>query len=182
MRKTLVHFFTIADYEEEELWLRKQHRNGLKLVKMTPPCFFTFEECEPEDVIYRLDYKNSEQTEEYMQMLNDFGWEYCGKCFGWLYFRKPASAAETDEDGELFSDNASRVGMVSHIVRTKLLPLCIIFFCCVIPNFVRVLFGDYYGEAELFFGILFGTLFVIYVYMIVYCGLKLKRIRKKYEQ
>ena len=38
------------------------------------------------------------------------------------------------------------------------------------------------GGAELFFGILFGTLFVIYVYMIVYCGLKLKRIRKKYEQ
>ena len=59
MRKTLVRFFTIADYEEEELWLRKQHRNGLKLVKMTPPFFFTFEECTPEDVIYRLDYRNS---------------------------------------------------------------------------------------------------------------------------
>ena len=107
---------------------------------------------------------------------------YCGKCFGWLYFRKPASVAETDEDGELFSDNASRVEMVSHIVKTRLMPLCVIFFCCVIPNFVRVLFGDYYGGAELFFGILFGTLFVIYVYMIVYCVLKLKRIRKKYEQ
>ena len=93
MRKTLVHFFTIADYEEEEIWLRKQHKAGWKLVKMTPPCFFTFEECVPEDVIYRLDYKNSEQTEEYMQMLGDFGWEYCGKCLGWLYFRKPASAA-----------------------------------------------------------------------------------------
>lgn len=182
MRKTLVHFFTIADYEEEELWLRKQHRNGLKLVKMTPPCFFTFEECEPEDVIYRLDYKNSEQTEEYMQMLNDFGWEYCGKCFGWLYFRKPASEAETAEDGELFSDNASRVEMVSHVVKTRLMPLCIIFFCCIIPNLMRVLFGDYFGGAELIFGILFGVLFVIYVYLIVYCGIKLKKIRKKFGQ
>ena len=95
MRKTFVHFFTIADYEEEEIWLREQHKDGWKLVKMIPPCFYTFEECVPEDVIYRLDYRNSEQTEEYMQMVGDFGWEYCSKCFGWLYFRKPASAAET---------------------------------------------------------------------------------------
>ena len=181
MRKTLVRFFTIADYEEEEVWLRKQHKDGWKLVKMTPPCFFTFEECLPEDVIYRLDYRNSEQTEEYMRMLGDFGWEYCGKCFGWLYFRKPASAAETEEDGELFSDNASRVEMVSHIVKTRLLPLCILFFCCVIPNFVRAFSGGYYGGAELFFGIFFGVIFVFYVYLIVHCGLKLKRIRQKYE-
>ena len=34
MRKTLVHFFTIADYEEEEVWLRKQHNSGWKLVKI----------------------------------------------------------------------------------------------------------------------------------------------------
>lgn len=181
MRKTFVHFFTIADYEEEEIWLRKQHKAGWKLVKMTPPCFFTFEECVPEDVIYRLDYKNSEQTEEYMQMLGDFGWEYCGKCLGWLYFRKPASAAETEEDGELFSDNASRVEMVSHIVKTRLLPLCIIFFCCVIPNFVRAFSGSNSVGAELFFGIFFGVMFVLYIYLIVHCGLKLKRIRKKYE-
>ncbi len=181
MRKTLLHFFTIADFEEEEIWLREQHRKGWKLVKMVPPCFFVFESCEPEDVIYRLDYKNADQTAEYMQMLKDFGWEYCGKCFGWLYFRKPASAAETEEDGELFSDNASRVEMVSHIVKTRLLPLCIIFFCCVIPNFVRAFSGDYYGGAEMFFGILFGVLFGLYIFLIVYCGLKLKRIREKYE-
>ena len=32
-RKTLVRFFTIADYEEEEIWLREQHKNGWKLVR-----------------------------------------------------------------------------------------------------------------------------------------------------
>ena len=85
-------FFTIADYEEEELFLRAQHNNGWKLVKMTPPCFYTFESCQRQDVVYRLDYKNSEQTDEYMRMVGDFGWEYAGRCVGWLYFRKPAGA------------------------------------------------------------------------------------------
>ena len=33
----------------------------------------------------------------------------------------------------------------------------------------------------MFFGILFGFLFVIYVWLIVHCGFKLKRIRKRYE-
>lgn len=37
--KTIIRFFTIADYEEEEMWLHSQHMNGWKLVKMTPPLF-----------------------------------------------------------------------------------------------------------------------------------------------
>ena len=71
MSRTLIRFFTIADYEEEEIWLRKQHQSGWRIVKMIPPCIYVFEECEPEDMIYRLDYKNSWQTEEYMQMFKD---------------------------------------------------------------------------------------------------------------
>lgn len=177
MRKTLVRFFTIADYEEEEIWLREQHKSGWKIVRMTPPCFYVFEACEPEDVIYRLDYKNSSQTPEYMQMLADFGWEYCAQCMGWLYFRKPAWDAASEEDGELFSDNASRVDMVSRIVKTRLLPLAVIFLCCVIPNLLR----SYSGPFGTGFGIFFGVMFVIYVFLIVHCGRKLKKIRDKYQ-
>lgn len=36
-RKTAVRFFTIADYEEEEVWLHNQHKNGWKLLRMIPP-------------------------------------------------------------------------------------------------------------------------------------------------
>ena len=181
MRKTLIHIFTIADYEEEEMWLREQHRSGWKIVKMTPPCFYTFESCEPEDVIYRLDYKNSGQTYDYMRMAEDFGWEYFAQCMGWLYFRKPAASAETEEDGELFSDNASRVELVSHVVKTRLLPLCIIFLCCVIPNLVRAFSPENGGGLNLFLGVFFGIMFVIYVYLITYCGIKLRMLRRKYE-
>ena len=34
--KTMIRFFTIADYEEEEIWLHEQHKNGWKLHKMIP--------------------------------------------------------------------------------------------------------------------------------------------------
>jgi len=182
MSKTMIRFFTIADYEEEEIWLRKQHQKGLKLVKMIPPCIYIFDECEPKDVIYRLDYKNSKQTAEYMQMLKDFGWEYFAQCMGWLYLRKPADEAESVQDGELFSDNASRAGLVSHVVKTRLVPLAAIFLCCVLPNFVGTVTGNgsFTDGFRLFFGIFFGIMFVFYVFLIVYCGIKLRKIRAKY--
>ena len=47
--KNMIRFFTIADYEEEEIWLRSQHKSGWKLVKTVMPCFFIFEKCTPED-------------------------------------------------------------------------------------------------------------------------------------
>ena len=56
-KKTVIRFFTIADYEDEEIWLHNQHMSGWKLVKMIPPCFYIFEKCTPAKVAYRLDYK-----------------------------------------------------------------------------------------------------------------------------
>lgn len=181
MSKTMIRFFTISDYEEEEIWLRKQHQSGWKLVKMVPPCIYIFEACEPQDVIYRLDYKNSGQTEEYMQMLRDFGWEYFARCNGWLYFRKPKEAAVSEQDGELFSDDASRVELISKVVKTRLVPLAVVFLCCVLPGFVRAVTGGYSGGSGSFFSIFFGIMFVLYVFLIVYCGTKLRKIRAKYD-
>ena len=46
-----IRFFTIADYEEEEIWLHNQHKSGWKLVNMFPPCFFYFEKCMPLGIV-----------------------------------------------------------------------------------------------------------------------------------
>jgi len=181
MSKTFVRFFTIADYEEEEVWLRKQHQKGWKVRKMIPPCFYVFDECEPEDVIYRLDYKDSKDNEDYIPMLNDFGWEYVMKYGGWLYFRKSADMAESEQDGELFSDDASRVELVQHVVKRHLIPFAFVFLCCVIPNFIQVVDGGYIGGLRVFFGIFWSVMFVLYVFLIVYCGTKLRKIRAKYD-
>lgn len=54
MTKKTLRFFTIADWEKEENYLRKMHQEGWKLKK--GGIIYNFERCEPEDVIYQLDY------------------------------------------------------------------------------------------------------------------------------
>lgn len=107
-RKTEIRFFTIADYEEEEVWLHDQHKNGWKLLKMIPPCFYIFEKCVPDDVVYRLDYKNNTENDGYFQIFGDYGWEYIGRCVGWLYFRKPLSETESGQDRQRIEDRRDR--------------------------------------------------------------------------
>ena len=181
MNKTEIKFFTIADYEEEELWLREKHRNGYKLVKMVPPCFYVFEECEKEDVIYRLDYKYEKVDDDYLKMLEDFGWEYFADCFNWYYFRKQASKIIDKEDGELFSDNASRAEMITSVHKTRMIPLMIIFICCIIPNVTRLLSSQQPDAVDKALSLIFCALFVLYIYLIVYCSIKLRKLKEKYS-
>lgn len=182
MTETVCRFFTIADYIEEEKWLREQHRAGRKLVGIRLPCFYIFESCEPEDVIYRLDYKNSDYSEEYLGMYRDFGWEFFARCAGWLYFRKPAAAAETEGDGELFSDNASRLDMITHIVKTRLLPVTVLFLGCTLPNMLRVLCGSMPGIAGMILMCICSALVFANMFLLIYCGVKLSRIRADIEK
>lgn len=173
--KVMIRFYTIADFIEEEIWLREEHRSGWKLTGMVPPCFYHFEACEPEDVIYKLDYKNNAENEDYMQMLRDYGWEYLGHCFGWLYFRKPAAEVTVENEGELFSDNTSRSEMLTKVIKTRILPLTVIFLCCVIPNGLLALDGS----SGAFFTIFWMVLFAFYVYLLVHCGLKLRKMKEE---
>lgn len=176
MRKTMTRFFTVAEYEDVERYLREQHQNGWKLVYVKMPCFYVFESCEPQDVIYRMDYKNGEQTEEYMQMAQDFGWECFAESWGWLYFRKPVDVAQAEGEDELFSDNDSRLQMVEHIVRTRMLPILIVLLCCILPNLFQVINGKM-GPFSGFFVKFFGSFFLFYVYILTRCGIKLKKIK-----
>ena len=178
-RKTVIRFFTIADYEEEEVWLHNQHKNGWKLLKMIPPCLYIFEKCAPEDVTYRLDYKNNAETGDYFQIFKDYGWEYIGQCVGWLYFRKPSSQTDSEQDGEIFSDNESRIDMINPVVKTRLLPILAIFLCCVLPNFFRsIAISDPLAAV---FTVFFAVMTLFYFYLLIYCSLKLRKLREKYR-
>lgn len=180
MSKTKIRFFTIADYLEEENWLREQHRNGLKLKNLVVPCFYIFEECTPEDVVYRLDYRNSMESSEYMQLFRDYGWEYFESCVGWLYFRKPMSEITDANDAEIFSDNMSRIQMVQRIVKTRMLPLLIIFLCSLLPNWVRCM-SEEVGRRSITLCIIFSILVFIYLYLFLHCGIKLARMKRQYQ-
>lgn len=181
MNRTIIRYFTIADFEEEEFWLREQHRSGWKLTGMTPPCFFKFESCKPEDVIYRLDFNNNDRPEDYMQMLSDFGWEYFADCHGWSYFRKPASEAATEEEGELFSDDESRAEKVGKLMTTRLFPIITLFFCAVMPSLLRMLNGEFTGPWGTVYGILLSIVSALDLFLIVHCAVKLRKIRSRFR-
>lgn len=179
-RKTVLRFFTIADYEEEEQWLHQQHSQGWKLIKMIPPCFYHFEKCQPEDVVYRLDYQNGQENGNYFQMFHDYGWEYLGQCVGWLYFRKPTAQGSCQEDSTLFSDNATKLDLITRVCKTRLLPLLGIFLCCIVPNFINSI--ETHAPSAVGLTVFFSAATVLYGALLLYCGTKLRKLRKKYGE
>ena len=56
-KKKMLKFFSITQYEEEAEFLRLQHKNGWKLKKILFTGIYYFEKCQPEDVVYQLDYQ-----------------------------------------------------------------------------------------------------------------------------
>lgn len=182
-RKVMFRFYTIADYLEEEKFLRKQHQNGYRFVKIILPGIYVFEKCLKEDVIYQLDFYDGKQSDldSYMKMFNDCGWEYCGDCSDWKYFRKKAEGCQ---DISIFSDRQSKIDLIDRVLKRRLLPLLVIFSCIVIPqffqSFVRIQTGDLSILSWSFLGI-FCSLFVLYLWICLHCGLKLLRLKKEME-
>lgn len=179
-------YFTIADYDREEEFLREQHRRGYKFVRFMLPCFYYFEACEPEDVIYRLDFSgtNREDKQSYRQMFEDYGWEYMFDAVGWSYFRRPA--AEKEEDNAIFSDAQSRLDLIGRITKRRMVPILVVFFCCLLPN-IR----SYYHTLNWVYimsnfwwttviSALLILLFGFYTWLVIHCVLGMQRLKKKY--
>lgn len=185
MKKTFIRFFTISDFIEEEKWLREQHKKGLKLKSFCAPCFFRFEQCENEDVIYKLDFKNACPQNDYKNFYKDYGWEYCGSCMGWNYFRKNANFVQTNNEGEIFSDTESKINMLEQIIKKRFLPLLLVFCFILIPSFFMNVYKSITmlnsSPVYVFYSIFFGLMFIFYVYIFVHCGKKLKQLKKNLD-
>lgn len=176
MSKIKFAYFTIADYEDEEIWLRKQHQNGLKFKQFIIPGIYIFDECEKEDVIYRLDYNEAPRNEDYTKLFEDYGWEYLMTFNGFSYFRKPKSKIEADIDGEIFSDNVTKVEMVEHIIKTKMIPVSIL----LISSLIILIFISDYELLEPWFKIIHASIVLLDVTLLTHCTIKLNKLKNKY--
>lgn len=173
-------FFTVPEYEKEQEWLIRQHKSGWKLRNAKLPCFYTFEKCEPEDVVYQLDYNQEgmAQKSEYVQMFRDCGWEHITDMAGYSYFRKPVS--EMQEREEIFCDDASRMDMIERVYKGRMLPLIAIFFCTIIPNlFLQSRFENLANQV-LFW--VFVCMFVVYLLVFVQFGIQYTKLKKKMDR
>lgn len=174
------HGFLLTDYEEEEVFLRRKHQEGLRFVKCISFLYY-FERCTPEDVVYRLDFnpQQKQDKESYLKMYEDYGWEYIQDMNDYTYFRKPAKGVG-DEDTEIFSDNESRYEMLLRIFKKRMLPILLIFICCLLPQIARIVSGTVRGPLESVFMLVFGGLFALYAFIIVRCAIGFLRLRRKY--
>ena len=166
-------WFSIVDYDKEQEYLRDQHKLGWKFVKVSGFGRYTFEKCEPEDVVYQLDYNSdgAKHKAEYLKMFEDCGWEFLQEYAGFSYFRK--SAADMHGDEEIFCDDESRLAMMGRVYKGRMLPLLVLFFACLLPQFVINLSGGRYGIS-----VLIGAILAIYIAVFVLFAVKYYRFKK----
>lgn len=161
-RKTQLRFFTIPEWKKEENYLREMHKSGWEFVRVSPFCLYHFKKCEPQDVIYQLDYNPDSvaQKDEYIQLFRDCGWEYLQNFVGYSYFRKRASDGN-ERSEEIFCDDDSRLDMMKRIMKHRMLPLLCIFFLIIIPQiFVQSLGNTPVNRVLL---VIFCIMFFIYL-------------------
>lgn len=173
--KVEIKYFSIVEYDKEQEYLRRMHKSGWKLTRVSGICVYHFEKCEPEDVIYQLDYNKEgiEHKSEYLQLFADCGWEYIQDYVGYSYFRKPAATAGSDE---IFCDDESRREMLRRVFTGRLLPLAVIFGILLLPQFVSVMFV----ERDYVAGVILGVMLGLYIVMFVGFAIKYAAyIRKK---
>lgn len=166
-------YFTITEYDKEQEYLAKRHKEGWKFTSVTGIGQYHFEQCEPENVVYQLDYNvegNINQA-EYIQMFEDCGWEYITTYVGYAYFRK--AVADMKEEEEIFVDDSSKLEMMQRIFKGRMIPMFIVF---VLYLFWQFLIG-YFFEG-LFFTIIATMLRVtMVIYIIVTVNFAIKYVR-----
>ena len=166
-------YFSIMDHKKEEDYLRRMHRNGWKFLRVGGIGIYHFEECQPEDVVYQLDYpENKGEKDEYVKMFSDCGWEYSQDYADYSYFRKPASEMKGEET--IFNDAESKVAMMERVYKGRLRPLLVLLCAVLIPQFIIQMATGNYGIAALFGGIL-----ALYLLVFVWFGVNYHRTKRK---
>ena len=164
-------YFNIMEYEKEALYLQERHKQGWKFVKVTGLGVYHFVKCEPENVVYQLDYNQEgiSAKQEYVQMFNDCGWEYLMDFMGYSYFRKPAS--EMKENESIFCDDDSRLEMMNRVFKGRLIPLIVIFFCILIPQTI--------AQFSLNNIIFYMFMVLIIIYLVIFINFAIKYVDYK---
>ena len=132
-KKVVYRIATIADYDREALYLGEMHAQGWKLKEVSYSNLvvavkYTFEECQPEQVVYQLDFYPMKKSERasYLQLFKDCGWEHITDFNSFSYFRKVHYEIESDAEFEIYNDAAGKLAMVNRILRLRLVPVLLL--------------------------------------------------------
>ena len=146
-KKVVYRIATIADYDRKALYLGEMHAQGWKLKEVSYSNLvvavkYTFEKCQPEQVVYQLDFYPMKKSERasYLQLFKDCGWEHITNFNSFSYFRKPYSKIESDAEFEIYNDADGKLAMVKRILIMRMLPILLL-FSALLPDFSKLLSG-----------------------------------------
>ena len=155
-KKVVYRIATIADYDREALYLREMHAQGWKLKEVSYSNLvvavkYTFEKCQPEQVVYQLDFYPMKKSERasYLQLFKDCGWEHITDFNGFSYFRKIYSGAESDAEFEIYNDATGKLAIVKKILTMRMLPILLL-FSALLPIFSKFVTGGSSFRWEVF--------------------------------
>ena len=179
-KKVVYRIATIADYDREALYLGEMHAQGWKLKEvnysnLVVAVKYTFEKCQPEQVVYQLDFYPMKKSERasYLQLFKDCGWEHITNFNGFSYFRKAHSEIESDAEFEIYNDAAGRLAMVKRILTMRILPILLL-FAALLPIFSKFVSGvSSFSWALFLIFIIDGVLLIVHAIQISYIFWKL---------
>ena len=158
MRTTIKKLFFVWDFDKEEKWLNEMAAKGLCLIS-AGFCKYEFEDCIPGEyhICLQLLEKSPKHPEmqKYIAFMEETGAEHVGSFTRWVYFRKKA----TDGNFSLFSDNASRVKYLTHMLGFITLIVAMNLLIGIENLAIAIFTGstaNYFGFLNLAIG-LFGT-------------------------
>lgn len=166
INKKQFRIFTILDFDKEEEYLHEMHLKGWKYSR-NRFCFFYFEECQPEDVLYRVfDKKLGKKYHHQLGNLKAGSWELV-ETGSSLVFRKAVSDLLPDD--EVFcKDLKFRWALVIIRLRASITALLGGFLACL------VLYRETLSQS-------FFVIYVLYVLMFSYLIYGFFRLKRKYK-
>ena len=162
--KVQFRMFTILDLDKVEDYLRKMHLKGWKY-KSNRFGFFYFEQCRPDDVIYRVwNTSYLRKNEMMLESIKDRGWEFVEGC-PYSVFRKVTSDFASND--QFCMDNRLRWEGVKSGLRTSTVSISGGLVVCM------SLFRESLSQS-------FFIIFALYALMITYLIYSFYRLRRKY--
>ncbi len=164
------HWYWAWEDEKEEAWLREQSLEGLHLRKVSFPSVYTFEQGDPIDYAYRLDYFiDRKDMSSYLQVFEDAGWDYMGEMSGWQYFRIEHVDGELPE---IYSDNVSKAKKYQRLI------LYLIIFLPIYMNFMFTSGRSDVGYMQILSMVMFAFM-LLYTYAMVRLIARVTSLKKK---
>ena len=162
--KVQFRMFTIFDLDKVDDYLHEMHLKGWKF-KSNSFGFFYFEQCQPDDVIYRVwNTSYLRKNEMVLQGIKDRGWEFVENC-SYSVFGK--ATCDVDSNDQSFMDNRLRWADVKSRLRTSTVSISGGLVVCM------SLFRESLSQS-------FFLIFALYALMISYLIYSFYRLKKKY--